>query len=157
LNALKNYFGENLEIIGFPCNQFLLQEPGKNDEILNGLKWVRPGKGFVPKFPITQKIEVNGQNQFPLYSFLKRSCPSTKRGFSSRSKLYYDPLHERDIRWNWEKFLIHPFMGTPLRRYDASFKPDDMVNDIKRLLEEVGLRSRYQWVGYGSELAPGPK
>jgi glutathione peroxidase len=140
-----------LEIIGLPCNQFGLQEPGGNaEEILNGVKWVRPGKGFVPKFNLTQRVEVNGENQLPLYSFLKRSCPSTREGFSGKNRLYYEPLHVRDIRWNWEKFLIHPFFGTPLRRYDPSFDPNDMVQDIQSLLEEVGLRSRAHWSVYGA-------
>lgn len=138
-------------MIGFPCNQFGLQEPGGNaTEIMNGIKWVRPGNGFIPLFPLTKKIEVNGNNQLPLFSFLKRSCGSTRIGFSDKSRLYYDPIHIRDIRWNWEKFLIHPMTGLPMKRYDASFPPNNMTDDIKELLDEVGLRSRSEWVVYDS-------
>lgn len=43
----------------------------ENEEILNVLKYVRPGGGFVPKFPIFSKVEVNGLNEEPLFTFLK--------------------------------------------------------------------------------------
>jgi glutathione peroxidase len=57
LNKLQaTYGGKGLLIVGFPCNQFGGQEPGANDEILNGLKYVRPGNGFVPAFPLTTKV-----------------------------------------------------------------------------------------------------
>jgi len=50
----------------------LQQEPGDNGtEILNSLKYVRPGNGFEPNFELTTKIDVNGPDEHPLYSFLK--------------------------------------------------------------------------------------
>lgn len=63
-----------LRIVGFPCNQFGYQEPAKNKyEILNGLKYVRPGHGFEPTFPLFEKIDVNGKNEDEIYSFFKVS------------------------------------------------------------------------------------
>ena len=51
---------------------FFQQEPGKNGtEIMNCLKYVRPGNNFEPRFPLLEKIEVNGQNEHPLYTYLK--------------------------------------------------------------------------------------
>jgi len=51
---------------------FLQQEPGANGtEILNTLKYVRPGEGFEPAFPLTKKTDVNGKNEHPLYTYLK--------------------------------------------------------------------------------------
>jgi hypothetical protein len=51
---------------------FLQQEPGANGtEILNTLKYVRPGEGFEPAFPLTKKTDVNGENEDPLYTYLK--------------------------------------------------------------------------------------
>ena len=47
------------------------QEPGTEEEILNGVKNVRPGGGFVPNFQLFAKIEVNGENEHPLYTYLK--------------------------------------------------------------------------------------
>lgn len=95
-------------------------------------------------------MDVNGENQLPLYSLLKRSCPSTREGFQGKNRLHYEPVHVRDIRWNFEKFLIHPFSGTPLRRYDEATDPETMAEDIRSLLEEVGLRSRAHWNVYGA-------
>lgn len=51
---------------------FVQQEPGENGtEILNSLKFVRPGGGFEPNFELTERIDVNGPNEHPLYTFLK--------------------------------------------------------------------------------------
>jgi len=76
LNELKTTYSNAekcpLEIIAVPCNQFGLQEPGETEEeIMNGLKYVRPGKGYTPNFPLTKKIDVNGEKQDELFSFLK--------------------------------------------------------------------------------------
>ena len=76
LNALKDFWndsGQLLEIMAVPCNQFGLQEPGKNEELLNGLRYVRPGNGYVPNFVLTAKTEVNGEGAHPMFNFLKVS------------------------------------------------------------------------------------
>jgi glutathione peroxidase len=136
LNALKNHFGEeHLEIIGLPSNNFGLQEPGGNaNEIMNGITHVRPGNGYLPNFPLTRKVDVNGEKEIPLYKYLKRSCPSTRNVFSRTPSLYYSPLHQRDIKWNFEKFLIAPNTGRPYRRYDPSVQPSTLQEDIQHLL-----------------------
>lgn len=88
LNALMKELNQKnyrcgLNILAFPCNQFLNQEPGANEkEIMNGLKWVRPGNGFVPNFPLFQKIRVNGAWEDPIYTYLK--VTSALNGFNSR-------------------------------------------------------------------------
>ena len=61
-----------LRIIGFPCNQFGFQEPAANKyELINGLKYVRPGHGFEPNFPLMEKRDVNGEKEDEIYTFLK--------------------------------------------------------------------------------------
>jgi hypothetical protein len=61
INGLMSTFAsQGLQALGFPCNQFGNQEPGANSEILNGLRYVRPGNGFVPAFQLTQLVSVNG-------------------------------------------------------------------------------------------------
>jgi len=138
LNALYHRFSK-LEIIATPCNQFGLQEPGANaTEILNSLKHVRPGNGFIPSFPLYEKLEVNGANENPLYTFLKSRCPPPHRGFSTqgistKDILFYAPLHADDIRWNFEKFLVD-CKGEPVARYSTGFPPENMVEDIQLLL-----------------------
>ena len=73
LTALIQKFPLKFDILAIPCNQFGLQEPGENSEILNGLKYARPGGGFQPLFELTEKTEVNGENEHPFYSHLKVS------------------------------------------------------------------------------------
>ena len=72
----------------------------------------------------------------PIYTFLKSRCPSVKKEFSDPYKLYYKPYHADDIRWNFEKFLLNE-AGVPVRRYDESLDPLDIVPDIDALLERI--------------------
>ena len=77
MNALMEELGRpakqcRLQILGFPCNQFGFQEPGENAaEIYNGLKYCRPGNGFVPNFQLLQKRDVNGAKEDEIFTFLK--------------------------------------------------------------------------------------
>lgn len=94
LNALQDELFRDLAILAFPCNQFgkvkiwkldmiiigchlimlwlSQQEPGGSDlEILNGIRYVRPGDNFQPKMTLFQKTVVNGANQHPLFAYLK--------------------------------------------------------------------------------------
>lgn len=115
------------------------QEPGNNaSEILNGVKYVRPGGGFVPNFTIFKKIEVNGKTEHPLYTYLKRYCPPTRDGFTDKTILLWEPLKNNDIRWNWEKFLINK-RGVPYMRYDPSTPPEAIRPDIEFLLSEENV------------------
>lgn len=78
---LKKYSSKNadkcgLKVLAVPCNQFGLQEPGETpEEILNGLKYVRPGHGFEldPNLKMLEKTEVNGKKENKMYTFLKVS------------------------------------------------------------------------------------
>lgn len=94
MNALmKRYKESNFQLIAIPCNQFGFQEPGANHtEILHGLKYVRPGHGFQPSFPITKKVDVNGEKEIMLYTFLK-----------VRARFIRMPLFQQSI------FLIYSF------------------------------------------------
>ncbi|XP_076429096.1 glutathione peroxidase 6 isoform X1 [Peromyscus maniculatus bairdii] len=72
LNTLQEELRQfNVVVLGFPCNQFGKQEPAKNSEILHGLKYVRPGGGYVPNFQLFEKGDVNGENEQKFFSFLK--------------------------------------------------------------------------------------
>lgn len=140
MNALQSRFGDrNFTVIGFPCNQFGKQEPGgTGEEILAGIRYVRPGDDFVPNFPLVEKLEVNGDEQHPLFDFLKSRCPSPVTPFRPKDNLFYSPQDSADIRWNFEKFLIDRD-GTPLRRYEPNFLPLDMEDDIEALTGEGTL------------------
>nr|XP_055032434.1 glutathione peroxidase 9 [Misgurnus anguillicaudatus] len=135
MNALmKKFEGQNFIILGFPCNQFGLQSPEENHETLNVLRCVRPGGGYTPEFPIFSKIEVNGDNESPLYVFLKESLPFVNPVIGDIKKLYWSPIKVNDIRWNFEKFLINAD-GVPYKRYDLHCPFEEVEQDIAILLQ----------------------
>uniref|UniRef100_A0AC34GUC8 Glutathione peroxidase n=1 Tax=Panagrolaimus sp. ES5 TaxID=591445 RepID=A0AC34GUC8_9BILA len=65
--------GAKFSIVAFPCNQFYLQEPAENHELMDGITKVRPGNGWKPhrNLHIYGKVEVNGVDHHPLYEYLK--------------------------------------------------------------------------------------
>uniref|UniRef100_A0AAY5K2M4 Glutathione peroxidase n=1 Tax=Esox lucius TaxID=8010 RepID=A0AAY5K2M4_ESOLU len=132
LNALMEMFGHlNFTVLGFSCNQFGLQA---NHETLNILKYVRPGGGFVPKFPVFGKIEVNGLNEEPLFTYLKESLPYVNPVIGDIKKFYWSPIKVNDLRWNFEKFLIASD-GEPYRRYELHGPIENVEKDIAGLVD----------------------
>ncbi len=111
----KSLNNKGFVILGFPCNQFLGQEPGTSEEILAFCT-----NKYNVTFPMFEKIEVNGENAHPLYVFLK-----------DEQKLE----GKNDIRWNFEKFLIDR-AGKVVKRYAPKTKPADIKADIEKLLAE---------------------
>uniref|UniRef100_A0A8B9HTN8 Glutathione peroxidase 9 n=1 Tax=Astyanax mexicanus TaxID=7994 RepID=A0A8B9HTN8_ASTMX len=101
-----------------PLSNITLRKSGnkENHETMDVLRCVRPGGGFIPKFPIFSKIEVNGITEEPLFSYLKECLPSNNPLIGEIKKLYWSPIKDSDIRWNFEKFLITAD-GKPYRRY----------------------------------------
>jgi len=136
LNALaEEYEGTDLVILGFPCNQFQKQEPSSTEEeILNGIKYVRPGGGFVPKFDLMNKVEVNGPGQDPIYEFLNSNCGYTADGIKDGG-ISYSGINVHDIRWNFGKYLIARD-GTPYSRFGPSELPATLKDDIDFLLSQ---------------------
>ena len=110
----REYRDQGLVVLGLPCNQFMNQEPGTEDEI----KTFCTTKYDV-SFPLTSKIEVNGEDRHPLYQWLA----GEESGFPG------------PIKWNFEKFLIGR-RGEPLARYAPQTAPDDarLRDDIERAL-----------------------
>jgi len=110
----KKYSGQGLIVLGFPSNQFGKQEPGTESEIK---QFCDARYGIT--FPLFAKIDVNGSNAHPLYSFLKRA----KRGLLGTGR----------IKWNFTKFLIDR-EGRPIKRYGPPVKPEAIESDIERAL-----------------------
>nr|XP_054773630.1 glutathione peroxidase 1-like [Lytechinus pictus] len=136
INILQDQFGDELAILGFPCNQFGLQEPGVGEEIPNTLRYVRPGGGFQPNFYLNEKkIDVNGPNAHSLFTKLKTSCPPAKRELGDPSRLYWSPMVVGDITWNFNKFLLDK-TGVPFKRYDSAVEPKEIVDDIRLILND---------------------
>jgi glutathione peroxidase len=121
LEALyQTYRDKGFTVIGFPCNQFKNQDPGTNDEIQEFCQ-----VNFGVTFPLMAKIDVNGANEDPLYTFLKKE----KGGLVGDA-----------IKWNFTKFLIDR-SGNVVKRYDPTKPPESMAPDIETLLEQPATAS----------------
>jgi len=115
LQTLHTQLGpQGFEVLAFPCNQFKQQESGSNKEIQEFCDL-----RFNIKFPLFDKIEVNGDNAHPLFSYLKTQAPGI--------------LGSKSIKWNFTKFLINR-QGQVIKRYAPTTKPEDITTDIEKLL-----------------------
>jgi glutathione peroxidase len=114
LEALhQKYKDHGLVVLGFPCDQFNHQEPETN-ETMEEVCRINHGVTF----QLTEKIEVNGKNEHPIFAYLKKK----KSGLFGKS-----------IKWNFTKFLIDR-NGTPIKRYAPPVKPESLEKDILRLI-----------------------
>lgn len=111
LNQLHKEKG--LEILGFPCNQFLFQDPGSDSEISEFCSL-----NYGVSFDMFSKIKVNGKNQHELYQYLMSN---------------QDASYPKKIKWNFTKFLIDQ-EGTIIKRYEPGVKPMEIESDILGLL-----------------------
>lgn len=130
------YKDEDFMVIGFPCNQFKGQEPGTNEEIQS---FCRLDYGV--EFPVMAKIDVNGEDEDPLYTFLKSQKEDYDGKISIKDKASHKMLKglsssmdkDSDILWNFEKFLIDK-EGNVVGRYAPTTSPEDLESRIKDLL-----------------------
>jgi len=139
MNQLCEKFQDKLAVLVFPSNQFGHQENNSNEELLDILRHIRPGNNFQPKMDIFQKINVNGRNEDPLFTFLKKTLPiphdNQEDLMDDPSSIIWKPVKRSDISWNFEKFLVGPD-GLPVKRYSKSFLTADIEDDIQELLEK---------------------
>lgn len=127
---------DDVVVIGFPCNQFGLQEPGQNSELLNAVKYVRPGGGYVPKFAMSEKLDVNGDSSHELFKRMRNDCPGTTNVIGSPSSMYWSPVAKNDITWNFEKFLVDR-QGMVYKRYNPAYPPQNMVTDVRDVVAKI--------------------
>jgi len=122
----EKYKNKGFEVLGFPANEFLAQEPGSNEEIANFCTM-----NFGVQFPMFEKIVVKGQSQHPLYSYLTETKTETitKPNGSLLEKLKSKGLlsdKANDIKWNFEKFLINK-KGEVVARFSPELDPQDPI------------------------------
>jgi glutathione peroxidase len=111
----QKYNQQGLVVLGFPCDQFNNQEPETN-ETMEEVCRINHGVSF----QLTEKIDVNGKNEHPVFSFLKRKKPG---------------LFGKRIKWNFTKFLVNR-EGQPIKRYAPTVKPERIEKDILKLLND---------------------
>ena len=133
----EKYHDKGLEILDFPCDQFGHQAPGTDDEIHEFCTMK-----YDTKFDQMSKIEVNGDNELPLYTYLKKEMPNEEvQGLKNKAtmktirKISNTCQKDGDIVWNFTKFLVDR-KGNVIKRYDPTFNPKDMEEEIVKLLEE---------------------
>ena len=106
LQELQDRYGDRgFSVLGFPCNQFLEQEPGNAEEIARFCS-----VNYGVSFPLFEKIEVNGPDRHPLYELLTSATDAEGLG--------------GDIQWNFEKFLVSPG-GEVVARFRPKVEPQD--------------------------------
>lgn len=109
----ETYGKDGLVVLGFPCNQFLNQEPESNKTVEEAC---RINHGVT--FQLTEKVDVNGKNTDPIFKFLKDKLGGTLGSA---------------IKWNFTKFLVNP-QGKPFKRYAPTTTPEEIEGDIKKIL-----------------------
>lgn len=131
----EQYKNEGFEILDFPSNQFLEQAPGTNKEIdefctLN----------YNTKFKRFAKVDVNGENESPLFTYLKAASP--KEEIDERANDFHKILeelkqtwHDTDIKWNFTKFLVGRD-GKVIKRYHPTVTPEEITADIEKALAQ---------------------
>ena len=136
LEALyQKYKDQGLVIVGFPCDQFAHQEPGSDEEIA---EFCRINHGVT--FPLMAKIEVNGENEHPVFGYLKSVAPTEEykglKGKATRTMLKglsKSAKKDSDILWNFTKFLINRD-GTIVKRFAPVAEPVSFEKDIEEML-----------------------
>ena len=112
-NLYDTHHDQGFEILGFPCDQFMHQEPKNEDEIAEFCS-----VNYGVTFPMFAKIDVNGSKAHPLFKFLR----GAKGGL----------LGDR-IKWNFTKFLVDRD-GNPIERFAPATTPEKLTADVERLL-----------------------
>lgn len=110
----ETYHDRGLEILGFPCNQFMNQEPGSSEEIRH---FCRVNYGVT--FPMFDKINVSGPDAHPLFEYLKGQAPGA--------------LGTKAIKWNFTKFLVDR-EGYVVARFAPSVEPEEIRPKIEAMI-----------------------
>ncbi|MFA7075080.1 MAG: glutathione peroxidase [Candidatus Izemoplasmatales bacterium] len=125
----EKYQNKGFEIIDLPCNQFLNQAPGSDEELAGFCQ-----ANYHTTFETFSKIKVNGDDAIDLYKYLKRVKPKDE----TPGKEKFEPILAEDkssskIKWNFTKFIIDR-EGNVYGRYGSKIKPEELSTIIEKLL-----------------------
>ncbi|ULG71755.1 glutathione peroxidase [Macrococcus brunensis] len=109
----QSYKDQGFVVLGFPCNQFGNQEPGSAEEATNACRL-----NYGVTFPMHEKVDVNGENADPLFTYLKKETGG---------------LLGSAVKWNFTKFLIDR-EGNVVERFGPQKEPEKMTQDIEKYL-----------------------
>jgi len=112
----ERYNDNGLEILAFPSNQFMNQEPGTDDEIQQFCQL-----NYGVTFPVLPKTDVKGENKHPIFEYLTEQAPGA--------------LGTKAIKWNFTKFLINR-TGDSVKRFSPQTKPSTMITEIEQMLQQ---------------------
>jgi len=132
----KKYRDQGFEVLDFPCNQFMNQAPGSSEELAQFCQLK-----FNTTFQTFAKIDVNGKNASPLFTYLKQNSLEHEDNQESSSlkktlKNLKQNLMGSDISWNFTKFLVNQ-NGDVIRRYPPNTSPLDIEADIVELFAKL--------------------
>ncbi|MDG4656289.1 glutathione peroxidase [Ectobacillus antri] len=115
LQALyEQYKEQGFEVLGFPCNQFMAQEPGDEAEIASFCEL-----NYGVTFPMFAKVDVNGDHAHPLFKYLCEQAPGM--------------LGLKAVKWNFTKFLVDRD-GNVIERFAPQTAPEDLKSAIEKHL-----------------------
>jgi glutathione peroxidase len=133
----EKYNASGLEILGFPSNQFAEQEPENNDDVKKFCEI-----NFGVTFPLSEKVEVRGNDADPLFKYLTNESPfegfdlnnpGAKKLHGFLQEKFPENLVGDSIKWNFTKFLIDR-QGNILERFESPTEPMDIEQSIKNLI-----------------------
>lgn len=136
LEALyKKYREQGFEVLDFPCNQFLNQAPGTNEEIVEFCQLK-----YATTFQTFGKIAVNGKEAEPLYDYLKQAAKDDVEdeqtsGLMKTLRKLGQSVMGADIKWNFTKFLVDR-EGKVVGRFSPTVKPEALDGRIAQLLAQ---------------------
>ncbi len=133
----QEFSDQGLEVIGFPCNQFLDQEPGTAEEIKSFCEL-----NYGVTFELSQKLDVRGESADPIFKHLVSQASfegfdvnteggAKMQGFLSEKLPHL--LEGDDVKWNFTKFLVNKD-GSVIKRFEPTIDPEDMRAEIKAML-----------------------
>lgn len=110
----QNFKTEKFVVLGFPCNQFMNEEPGSDRMIKEFVI-----KNYGVTFPMFSKIKAKGSEAHPLFKFLSESIPGVQP--------------QKAVKYSFTKFLVNRY-GKPIKRYPSSFAPNKIAWDVEKRL-----------------------
>ena len=129
------YHAQGFEVLDFPCNQFGEQAPGSNEEIHKFCT-----DNYETTFPQFSKIDVNGENESPLFTFLKakqgfKGFPGERGQMMEQMMARRDPdfAKKSDIKWNFTKFLVNK-NGEVIARFEPTMDMAEVEAQVKAQL-----------------------